>query len=124
MKSDEINKIIEGLDDQTLDNPIYKSCLGEKIVPYIGWFWRTVNFDRKYCWLGIIPANESEDGPVDGPRAGFMENSKWHHDEFKIKGEQWKNLKDLIINAVKKCDADSFRAVDLYMQVLLPEKYR
>lgn len=41
----------------------------DKRIPYIGWFWRRVNFfDR------IITIGEGEDGFV-----GFMENNKWDY---------------------------------------------
>jgi len=53
--------------------------LGEsgKIVPYIGWFWRPVDFDKPIR-LGYIP----------GQFVGFMENNKWDYDEWKTTKDQ------------------------------------
>jgi hypothetical protein len=129
MNSEEINKIINKLaGDQELEviSTIYESCIGDKIIPYIGWFWRDVDFDSDYCYLGIIPIFDGEDcAETDAElKVGFMENNKWGYDMFKVEGEQWQSLKDLIINAIEKNDSDSFRAVDLYMQSLLPVECR
>lgn len=128
MNSEDINKDIIEIDGHGCnDDPVYRSCIGEKIIPYIGWFWRTVDFDSDSCYLGILPILQDEDGigeSNDELKVGFMEKNKWFYDEFEVKGPQWETLKELIVNAIEKKDADSFRAVDSYMQSLLPAKYR
>ena len=125
MNSEEINAAIIKLDDHGRSkNEIYHSCIGDKIIPYIGWFWRPVNFDRDFCQLGVLPIYESRLERNNKVKVGFMENNKWGYDMFKVEGEQWKTLKELIINAVKKKDSDGFGAVDSYMQSLLPKIHR
>jgi len=123
--NDLINKLDMGNDGLSGGKEIYHSCIGGKIIPYIGWFWRDVDFNSDHCFLGIIPIFKNEYGGEsnNSPKVGFMENNKWGHDMFKIEGEQWKTLKDLIINALEKKDSDSFKAVDSYMQSLLSENY-
>lgn len=41
-----------------------------KRIPYIGWFWRLVDFDRR-----IVPIGDC------GEFVGFMENNKWDYPE-------------------------------------------
>jgi hypothetical protein len=129
MNSEEINAAIIQIDDHGCETQkIYKSCIGDKIIPYIGWFWRPVNFDKDFCYLGILPTyNKDDSGFVDHndvTKVGFMENNKWGYDRFKIKGDQWKTLKELIVESLEWQDGESFNEVDLYMQSLLPKKYR
>ncbi len=119
MTSKKINKLINDLED--FENPIYKSCIGEKLIPYIGWFWRTVNFDADECGLGIIPKLTEGFETTDAPHIGFMENNKWDYEEFYIDGDVWKNLKELIVDAIKSKQPDKFKKVDEYMQKLSPQ---
>lgn len=44
--------------------------MGGKSVPYIGWFWREINFHSKYIPIGNC-----------GEFIGFMANNKWGHPE-------------------------------------------
>jgi hypothetical protein len=122
MNSDEINKLISKLDNTK--PPIYESCIGEKLIPYIGWSWRNVDFDADCISLGVIPAFEGGDYAEsnDCPKVGFMQNNKWGYDEFTIMGDQWKTIKRLITTALEKRDGASFEAVDLYLQSLLPRE--
>jgi len=127
VESKEINEIIDEFDKQILDDPPYKSCIGDKIIPYIGWFWRTVNFDKDHCWLGVLPILDEDGtpcGPHDTPRVGFLENNKWNYSMFKIEGDKWQILRTMIGNAVMRPTKERFREVDLYMQSLLPEQHR
>lgn len=81
MKSEELNKNI-----RELDGLEEFEITGGKCIPYVGWFWRDVDFDSTGCWIGIIP----------GEFQGFMENNKWGYDGFWVKGEDWENLKKIL----------------------------
>jgi hypothetical protein len=122
MTSEQINEIIRLLDDE--ERP-YRSGMGDKIVPYIGWYWRDVDFDTEYCLLGILPIYRNPFLPDfdfnDKVQVGFMENNKWGYESFKVEGEAWKTLRGLIELAVISKTEEDFRAVDTFMQTLLPE---
>jgi len=124
LTSDEINEAIYKMDYRVGDNTLYKSCIGGKVIPYIGWFWREVYFDADHCWLGIIPEFDNGHERIYKPRVGFMQNNKWGYDEFKVKGAQWGTLRKLIVTALKEMTVDSFERVDSYMQSLLPNEYK
>jgi len=123
MNSEEMNARINEIDEHGCsDNEIYHSCIGDKVIPYIGWFWRTVNFDNDHCWLDVLPVFEYKDGLSEcnnSPKVGFMQNNKWDYEAFKIEGEQWKTLRKLIVDALTNMNSRSFRTVDLYMQSLI-----
>lgn len=58
-----------------------------KAVPYIGWFWREVDFDAEGYEFGVIP----------GEFIGFMENNKWDYGYTrKTSPEEWAEIKRLI----------------------------
>ncbi len=77
MNSDEINKLIRESESNNERDNIFKSSFGDKIIPYIGWFWRDVNFDYKQYTLGICP-NDPKNLPTEPDHlVGFMVNNKW-----------------------------------------------
>jgi hypothetical protein len=118
LTSNEINEIIanwEGRDDMPYE------CFGGKAIPYIGWYWREVDFDDDYCWFGIMPPYENLLERNEVARVCFMQNNKWNYPELKISGIDWKNLKNLIEVAVIEPTYDNLKAVDDAMQVLLPK---
>lgn len=51
-----------------------------KVVPYIGWFWRPVDFTRR-IGLGQCPAF-----------IGFMENNKWGYSEWMLTDDQCREI--------------------------------
>ncbi len=61
-----------------------------KCIPYVGWYWREVNFDDKNYVFGIIP----------GEFVGFMENNKWDCDYRDTTPEEWEEIKDALCDAV------------------------
>lgn len=143
MTSDEINAAIIELDAD--ENRPYRSCIGQKIIPYIGWYWRTVYFDDTSAGygLGVIPAHTGEGNdnwkndimsaalramnpPNKKPLVGFMENNKWGYPTIHLNSEEWEQLKRLIVEAVESVKTlphaecvQKFRAVDEYMQSFL-----
>lgn len=123
MDSKEMNKAIHELEDD-LDNSIYESCIGEKLIPYIGWFWRPVDFDSDNCWLGILPIYDEDGESNDTVKVGFMVKNKWFYDKFMVDGDEWQILKTIIGNALRKQTSENFKEVDEYMQKLLPKEYK
>jgi hypothetical protein len=119
MKSEEINQIIASWDGK--DNLPYES-FGGKAIPYIGWFWRDVDFDSNHCWLGILPICQDVLDPNDKRRAGFMQNNKWGYEEYIVEGEIWKEIKRLIEIAVQNPTKENLEAVDNFIQETLPKE--
>ena len=132
MTSAELNAYISEHDGD--DSPIYQSTLGEKLVPYIGWFWRTVDFDSKTYAFGVIPTEtpfatishyengkwvETKIGPFSKEaKVGFMENNKWDYSYVRADETAWENIKRLLVTACKTSDADYFRQADEAIQAL------
>lgn len=56
-----------------------------KPIPYVGWFWRSVDFNHPIS-LGIVP-----DTPF-GELVGFMENNKWDYGWVDLTQEQQATL--------------------------------
>lgn len=119
MSSDLMNRMICNFEGDE-EGKIYESPLGEKLIPYIGWFWRKVDFDWPNCTLGILP---SLSGPYEEnltDKVGFMQNNKWGYKEFEVNGDQWKYLVEHIKTALQSKKADDFKIVYDYMQRLKP----
>ena len=114
MKSEEINKIIHSWDSK--DMPY--EAFGGKAIPYIGWFWRTVNFDSEAYYFGVLPEYKGLDRN-DKVRLGFMENNKWDYDYCFCPSIDWHEIKQLIEEAVKNPTHDTLKAVDDKIQSLL-----
>lgn len=124
MSSKELNERIHNLDHSNVKP--YVSCIGEKVIPYIGWYWRDVHFNTvgKYS-LGVIPVGTKEVlSPTNTkPLVGFMENNKWGYPYVDLTRQEWSKLKALIIVAVMSIETKplakctlAFKAVDDYMQ--------
>lgn len=59
-----------------------------KAVPYIGWFWREVDFDAPTYTFGILP----------GEFKGFMENNKWDYPYTRpTTPDEWAEITSLLI---------------------------
>lgn len=119
MTSDELNAAIGAIESSNARPPY--ECFGGKCVPYIGWFWRDVDFDAPTCSFGIMPAGTDEIGsPATAvPTVGFCENNKWGYEEIEATPEQFANIKRLLIEAVTVRTADAFRAVNEAVQGVL-----
>jgi hypothetical protein len=109
MTSKEINDKISELD--LLENKIYESCIGGKIIPYIGWFWRNVDWDKERYWLGIL---EDE----DEVKIGFMENNKWDYAYVEASPEKCKEIKEAILIALDSLNPNDFKIIDDLIQGL------
>jgi hypothetical protein len=106
MNSEEMNEKIAALDG-----------LGGKNIPYLGWFWRTVDFDAQTCYLGVC---ENEDG--EPYYIGFMQNNKWGYDEILCDEEAFTDLKQKITTALKTDNEEDFIIVQQTMQNMKEEK--
>jgi len=104
-------------------NTTYYEAFGGKAVPYIGWFWRNVNFDADHCWFGIVPPYENTLVLNDRMRVGFMQRNKWDYDEIRCEGDDWSEIKRLLVVAVTEPSRETLGAVDDKIQSLLPEGY-
>lgn len=88
-----------------------------KCIPYIGWYWREVDFSRD-IWLGY-----TDGGGGDIPDfVGFMENNKWGYPTLKCTDEQGIKIKSLLVKAVTQPSNGNLQAVFDYMQSLRPKK--
>jgi hypothetical protein len=81
---------------------------GGKCIPYIGWYWREVDFDAETARFGVIPPEEEGGAPF----VGFMENNKWDYDYTReTTPEEWKEIKDLLEVTVKNSTKNTTQAV-------------
>ena len=116
MNSNELNERIAAI----CDGDIHYEAFGGKAIPYIGWFWREINFDRETGLLGVIPGKEAGGKPL----VGFMSRNKWSYDYIHCDGEDWAEIKRLLEAAVTDTCRETLQAVDDKIQSLLPERYR
>jgi len=104
--SEELNKKIEQLEES---HGALEVC-GGKIVPYIGWYWRNVNFDYKTYNFGII--DDEKDGFV-----GFDESGKWYYPLTRsLEPEEWARVRDLLECLVDDPNTETVKAVWDYVQ--------
>lgn len=114
MDSKELNRRIKEICDS--DQDYGYEAFGGKPIAYIGWFWRTVDFDREGTYLfGVLPPDEEHDYPL----VGFMENNKWDYDYAQASKEQWTQIKELLIQAVEDPTRENLEAVDMAIQGLI-----
>lgn len=110
MDSAQLNEAIEKLSD----NESFADNHG-KVIPYIGWYWREVDFNKPIT-LGHC-----------GYFAGFMENNKWDYPEIYLSEEQSKEIRSrlevIVANPLKE-SIGAFRGFlnDLWGENEKPEK--
>jgi len=121
MDSNELNKQVRAI-CEAKEHPYV--AFGGKPIPFIGWWWRSVDWDAEMHWLGVIPSECNDGGP---PLVGFMENNKWGYPEIEVYGTEWACIRQLVEAAALEPTADNLRAVDRHMQGLIAgqhDKYR
>lgn len=99
IQSDALNQKIAEL----CDNERYKISGLESTgncIPYIGWYWRDVDFTTDTYSFG--DCHEF---------IGFMENNKWGYDYVEASEEQWNLIKDLLLTAVDNPSDENLQAV-------------
>lgn len=86
-----------------------------KIIPYIGWYWRDVDFDAKSHQFGIIgdlPLTSQILELEEVKFTGFMENNKWGYDLTReTTVEEWHLIKLALEVAVRYPRSETFQAV-------------
>jgi len=118
MNSIELNAKIRDLDNQ--DPPIFDAFGGSgKPIPYIGWYWRDVDFDSDGCWFGIIPVGADGNSK---PLVGFMESNKWGYREIRVRGETWANIRALAEAAAENPTVETLTALNDAVQALAEEE--
>jgi hypothetical protein len=75
-ESTELNDFIHSISDISSMHVKGLEATG-KSLPYIGWFWREVDFTEPTIRLGDC-----------GDFVGFMENNKWDYPQWRTKEEQ------------------------------------
>lgn len=120
MDSAELNERISALEEKV--NLPYEA-FGGKAIPYIGWYWRDVDFDSRvdphgrYAF-GVIPTGANESLK---PLVGFMESNKWGYDYVFANQEQWDEIRRLVETALTSMTAKDFRAAHQAIQGLLDD---
>ena len=110
MKSKKMNKLIRDYDGS--DSPPF-DAFGGKPIPYLGWFWRDVNFDAETMGFGVMP--------YLGNRflVGFMQSNKWGYPSVEADKGQWTEIKALITAALKDPISENFRRANDAIQALV-----
>ncbi len=122
MTSAELNEKLASISDE--DEKYGYEAFGGKAIPYIGWYWRSVDFDAVDGYLfGILPVVDGLDSN-DVPRVGFMENNKWDYDHVRATEAQWSEIKRLLIAVAKNPCRETLSAADYAIQALLTEARR
>lgn len=127
--SAELNEALSGICDD--DGFGYHSAVGDKAIPYIGWFWRRVNFDAPGPYVfGVIPAGTADAevngrpiGPLSkGNAVGFMENNKWNYPEVLATPAQWQEIRRLTNEVCDRPCRDTLSLLDSAIQSLAKGK--
>jgi len=107
MTSEELNKKIEEICNDTT----YYQIFGGKCLPYIGWYWREVDFDQETYTFGVLPGKK--------PRLAFMENNKWGYDSVHCPSQDWQEIKKLLEDVVQNFCKETLERVNEKIQSLL-----
>lgn len=114
MDSKILNERIRAVCDEGEQYKVPALATTGKVIPYIGWFWRTVDFDGRPITLGWCSTSKSME------YVGFMENNKWDYAQWQVSGEARDRLKQLLEEAVTEPSVSKFQMVYDYMQTLKP----
>jgi hypothetical protein len=113
MTSRELNDAIEdalGREDLSIQ--------GGKCIPFIGWFWRYVDFDAPSYSFGIMPSGVECGEPFEG-FIGFMQKNKWDYGYTReTTPEEWAEIKRLLEVAVTNPTRETTMATWDYIQKL------
>jgi hypothetical protein len=75
-----------------IDPAVANGIAHGKRIPYMGWFWRAVDFANKDITIGFDDSSKY---------VGIMENNKWYYDERKLTDVEVDHLLQLIDNAMR-----------------------
>lgn len=116
MCSDEINRRILEFDNE-MGTPVF-DAFGGKPIPYLGWFWRKVNFDYEGYYFAVMPVLDTPYEKTDKPFMAFMESNKWGYNTIYCGPEDWAEVKKLIIIALESMTTKDFEAANDKIQSL------
>lgn len=119
MTSQELNAALAEFDLQTSNTPYEELWakwdelnLDGLPVPFMGWFWRHVDFDRaceKGYSFGVDPRG----------RVAFMESNKWGFATVKATPQQMQEIRAAIEKAITSKQVEDFLAVHRLLQALV-----
>lgn len=115
LTSNEMNEMLRQME---WDKVLPYDAFGGKVVPYIGWFWRDVNFNAPTYNFGILPVFDLVLESNADVKLGFMENNKWDYDYHHCSAKDWKEIRRLLEAALLEQSGESFEAVDNKIQSL------
>ena len=129
MNSDEINQGLCELEGDKWEHLVVPAMQSSgKVVPYIGWFWRTVDFDAPICLadptaggqlLSAFDSIEERDGDVP-PWVGFCQNNKWDYDMFRLNDKQSAEVRRLCEELARNKTLSAAAALFDYLQSTRP----
>lgn len=124
MKSEKINLAIRRIEDIMAKNEKWSVKGLEdtgKCIPYIGWYWRDIDWDAPSITLGVLPSCEDPNEPTEG-FIGFMKVNKWYYEEFSVTGEVKNKLREMVEHTIIGQSNEKFQVLFDYMQSLRPTK--
>lgn len=115
MDSTELNEKLSEISDES--GKYGFECFGGKALPYIGWFWRTVNFDATDgYYFGLCP------NPKGTMNVGFMENNKWDYSYVYANADEWKKIKDALRVVAENPNSETLKTANDLIQALKDKK--
>lgn len=88
--NDKLNRFVSRYADYDEDE--HGSPREDKRIPYIGWFWRDVDFARPDTYIPIGNCGEF---------IGFMENNKWGYPQRGLTSDEAKQVTDIVCEAYR-----------------------
>ena len=114
MTSDELNSALSDLDDENLE--VHGLDATGKSVPYIGWYWRYIDFDRP------IPLARCQPDPAPFGSGtsfvGFIAKNKWGYDQWDTSEKEAKRIRELAEDLTKAPSNKKAQALFDYVQTL------
>ena len=129
MNSSELNAKIGEIADKgdELGFDAFDEMESGKAIPYIGWFWREVDFDAETFGFGLLPTRQSElaesmtgDGEVNVKlyKVGFMENNKWGYADIEATKEESSSIRALLVAAAENPTKETLSAANDAIQAI------
>lgn len=114
MTSDELNAKLQELSDREDFAPSALAGTG-KLLPYYGWFWRSVDFDHPITFAYANGCGDDVPGWV-----GFCENNKWDYEMFTASADDSKRVRELAEALASEPSHETAQALFDYMQSIRP----
>jgi hypothetical protein len=115
MNNKKLNKSIRELCDEEQYQVRGLETTG-KCIPYIGWYWREVDFAQPFYLGYVLMGADAFWGIKCDGFAGFMENNKWGYPERKVTSKQQKEIRKLLEIAVLTPSNNTLQKVFDYIQ--------